>query len=251
MGQVTLRTPSPNLITVTEKTTLAATPSQHPAEIVAWRTTPIRVHWSVPLCAFVLGGGTWVPAFWAGFALLLMSHVVGHALVIRACGLRTVAVEVHGLGGGCRVHGADRISRDQRFLISVGGIAGQIMVLGVAWLLPNLLTTQPGEILQAVLQAWTEVNIALILANLLPMKGLDAEEAWARFHAWRNPQRIVIRPLTLRPASHSLEDELAFLEALDRVDPPISPGVEALVQRLVRSVNRQRSGNGRDHGGKT
>ena len=47
------------------------------------RGAPVRVHWSAPIGAFVLGRLRYVPWFWLAFLVLVMVHELGHALMVR------------------------------------------------------------------------------------------------------------------------------------------------------------------------
>ena len=66
-----------------------------------FRGAPIRLHWTLPLGAFAMGRFAFVPAFWVGFALLILIHELGHALLVvrYRLGLSEIAVHAPRFGG--------------------------------------------------------------------------------------------------------------------------------------------------------
>jgi hypothetical protein len=94
-----------------------------------WRGAPVRVHWSAPVGALLLGQLRFVPGFWLAFVGLILVHELGHALMVMLAGARVRAVNVTGLGGECRYDG--EVTELRRALIAWGGVLAQLAVLVV------------------------------------------------------------------------------------------------------------------------
>jgi Zn-dependent protease len=136
---------------------------------------PIRVHWSV-LVGLILVGGL-RPGAWAGFLVVILAHELGHAVLVRSFGQQVVALSLHALGGECHWVGSPTPS--QRTLIAWGGVAGQAVLLGLAWgltqLVPQTFTGWFGDPLG---RALVQSNVVIAAFNLLPIPPLDGAEAW-------------------------------------------------------------------------
>jgi Zn-dependent protease len=140
------------------------------------RGIPIRLHWSLPVAAFVLSGFALEPVLWAGFFGLVSLHELGHAAVARAAGQRVLSVEVTGLGGLCRWQG--QATPTQRALIAWGGVFAQVIVLLAALLARGLFGPPSSRALLQLLDVAIYTNLFLIAFNLLPLQPLDGAEAW-------------------------------------------------------------------------
>lgn len=139
------------------------------------RGAPIALHWSLPLGALFFGRFGWVPGFWLAFALVILVHELGHALVVRLTGNTVVHVLVHGLGGECSWDGDP--TRLQRALIAWGGVWAQLALalVGFGW----LLLAPPTTVLAAELaHGLTWSNLYLAAFNLIPIAPFDGAEAW-------------------------------------------------------------------------
>lgn len=136
---------------------------------------PLRVHWSLVVGLILVGGLQ--PGGWCGFLAVILAHEAGHAVLVRRFGQRVVALSLHALGGEC--HWIGQPTPSQRALIAWGGVAGQALLLGVAWvavhLVPPAFTNWFGEPLARSL---VHSNIAMAAFNLLPIPPLDGVEAW-------------------------------------------------------------------------
>jgi stage IV sporulation protein FB len=136
---------------------------------------PVRVHWSFLAGLFLVGG--FRPGAWAGFIAVIVSHELGHAILVRRFGQQVVGFSFHALGGECGWIG--RPSHGRRALIAWGGVAGQTMVLCVAlvaiWLWPGVFAGWFGTPLE---HALVHANLVMAAFNLLPISPLDGAEAW-------------------------------------------------------------------------
>lgn len=173
-----------------------------------FRGAPIRIHWTAPIGAVFFGGFALVPGFWLGFLLLIFLHELGHAIVVRACGLRVSGIEIHGLGGQCRYEGYPDSLRTS--LIAWGGVWAQ-MILFASVQLALLFVAPPATswVLQLI-HAFTSVNLWLMAINLIPIRPLDGADAWPLFgilwERWKRRRQIRIsaapipRPAPPKPA---------------------------------------------------
>jgi len=66
---------------------------------------PIRIHWSVAVCALLAGGIHYAPGAWVAYLLLVLIHEAGHAFVVRRVGARALSLDVLGCGGLCQWEG--------------------------------------------------------------------------------------------------------------------------------------------------
>lgn len=147
------------------------------------RRVPLRLHWSLPLGAFLWTGGVLQPRLWLAFVLLIFFHELGHALAVRWAGAKVDSLDLHGLGGACRWHG--QTTKYQRSVIAFAGVWAQGVLL-VAAIALRLGSWQIfGESTDAILHLYTWTNLKLALLNLLPIPPLDGAEAWNLFDRLR------------------------------------------------------------------
>lgn len=147
------------------------------------RGVPIRVHWSMPLGALVLGGMS--PAFWLAFFVIVLLHEGGHALLVRHYRHRVVSVDVTGLGGLCRWQG--RATARERAVIAWGGVAAQAALLLVTGALVLVFGYPASGPLHTLASAFIRTNAFIILLNLVPIPPLDGAEAWTLVtRPWRD-----------------------------------------------------------------
>jgi stage IV sporulation protein FB len=230
------------------------------------RGVPVRLHWTLPLCALLAGRLEFVPALWLGFLLLVLIHEAGHALVVRLTGHEVLAIDVIGIGGLCRWDG--EATPMQRSMIAWGGVWAQ-MALWVATQAVILAVGAPTTSFWAQMAtAFTSVNVWIMLVNLLPIPPLDGAEAWplfgmlwARWKRRRSIARTAARsavtsrapapvqvqaqvPAQARaraqvdrsPAlAEAARREEEALRAMDDVDSGLTPEVEAVLER-ARSI---------------
>ena len=143
------------------------------------RGIPIRLHWSIPIGAFVFGRFAFVPGFWLGFFLLVLLHELGHAVLVQRYRLHVEAVEVHGLGGVCRYSGYP--SPIERSVIAWGGVLAQALLFGATLATVWLLGSPTSAFGHELVSAFTMTNLVLIGINLIPVPPLDGAEAWRVF----------------------------------------------------------------------
>jgi Zn-dependent protease len=191
---------------------------------------PVRLHWSIPIGAVVLGRFRFVPWFWAAFLVLVLIHELGHAIMVRAAKARVLSIDAHGAGGVCWWQGD--VSDIWRALIAWGGVLAQAVVLACAyaWLVfVGYPTTSIGA---GFADAFTNSNLWLIAINLIPIPGFDGAEAWRLFPAivrWRRERRTGKHRAARSFARIAAKDELDRLRQLEQQS---SPEVDEVVRRL-------------------
>jgi hypothetical protein len=210
-------------------------------EVGRLRGAPIRLHWSIPIGAVVLGRFQFVPWFWASFLVLVLIHEAGHAAFVWGARARVVAIEAHGAGGLC--HWDGEVSEIWRALIAWGGVFAQAVVLIAAYAV-LFVAGQPTTAMGAGIErAFTEGNLWLIAVNLIPIPGFDGASAWPLFPAlarrWRERRREKAKR---RHAVERTRAQLAAhdeLERLDDLDAPPDPVADELLRRVFdKSVKR-------------
>ncbi len=231
-----------------------------------WRGTPVRAHWSVPLGAWALSGFRIDPIGWFAMILVILVHEFGHAVVVRACRQRVLAIDVHGFGGLCRWQG--HATPIQRAAIAWGGVWAQMILLACAfayfaWRIPESHAEASFE------RAFIEGNLWIIALNLLPFPPLDGSEAWAlpglllrrTIKRWR-ARRFEAKTRVRRPARASgavvigidtarrarsvdphLDEEMARIERVDAAAREVRPEVDELLGRIggLRRVDEESS----------
>ena len=143
---------------------------------------PIRLHWSIPVGAFVFGHFRFVPGFWVGFFLLVLVHELGHAFLVRQRGLHNREIRVHGLGG-VSIH--ERGSIYDQAIIAWGGVLAQLLVLYVPTKIVTSLVALPRlPFLLELLSAFLYTNLILAAFNLIPIPPFDGAMAWKLPRLW-------------------------------------------------------------------
>jgi len=137
---------------------------------------PIRLHWTLPLGAFVLGRFAFLPAFWLGFLGLILIHELGHALLVVRYRLGLTEIAVHGMGGYCRHQRSG--SPFQEAVVAWGGVAAQAILLLVAYAWLLLFGPPRSSHSALLLHVFTSTNLLVICINLLPIEPLDGKKAW-------------------------------------------------------------------------
>jgi Zn-dependent protease len=146
---------------------------------------PIRLHWTLPVGMLLLGGFS--PVAWLAFAILVLVHEAGHALLVRRYGLQVLSIDLTGFGGVTRWAG--HTSERQRSVIAWGGVAAQAVLLGAAALVlvfTGWPSSQFGHVMASVL---TRTNALLIGINLLPFAPFDGAQAWLLPRQWLRRMR--------------------------------------------------------------
>jgi Zn-dependent protease len=202
--------------------------------IGTWRGAPLRVHWTMPLGAFLFGRAQFVPVFWAAFFLIVLLHELGHAWMVRRFGHQVVSVNVTGIGGHCRWAGS--ATAYERSAIAWGGVVAQGLLLGVALVARALLGPPTSLIWADIESAAIQWNLSLIVFNLLPAKPFDGAEAWPFFRLWRDRRRgqrvldqILRKPGARKPGPRPPADA-SSRELADRL------------QRIAEEARRARRG---------
>ncbi len=195
------------------------------------RGAPIMLHWSLPVGALLWSRFQFVPAFWLGFAALILIHELGHALLVLRYGLGLSEIAVHGMGGHCQ---HDRPgTRFQEAAIAWGGVLAQFALFALVQV--ALLVFGPPSTLHTALlvQVFTETNLMMAAFNLIPFGPLDGRRAWpivpmllARFR-----KKAAVHQASAR--RRSVHDELRALERLDTQSETPSQKTERLVRELI------------------
>jgi Zn-dependent protease len=142
--------------------------------VAHWKGTPIRLHWTLPVGALLLGGLS--PVFWVVFFGLVLVHEMGHAALVRRYGHQVLSLDVTGFGGMCRWAG--QATDHERSVIAWGGVIAQAAVLIVAGLTVAILGWPQTWPLRQVTSVLIGTNALLIGLNLLPIPPFDGAQAW-------------------------------------------------------------------------
>ena len=195
------------------------------------RGAPIRVHWTLLLGALVWSRFNIWPAFWLAFAVLILLHELGHALVVVRYGLGLSEIAIHGAGGYCRHEQSG--SRFQAALVAWGGVLAQLVLYAVVRV--TLLFVEPpaSAHVNQVLWVFTDVNLWIAALNLIPFEPLDGAKAWplVGMLAARWRKKAAVHEVAQR--RRSVEDELRALERLDTQSETPSQKTDRLVRELI------------------
>lgn len=151
-----------------------------------WRGIPVDAHWTLLLTAFVFGGFRWVPVFWLGFAIVILIHELGHAVLVRRNRLWVDGIVIHGLGGECRYGG--RVTERQEAVIAWGGVLAQALLYIATRLVVAVLGYPRSWIAGELYMAFGYANLIVAAFNLIPYGRLDGAKAWpllGQTAAWR------------------------------------------------------------------
>jgi Zn-dependent protease len=195
------------------------------------RGAPIRVHWTLLLGALVWSRFNIWPAFWIAFAVLILIHELGHALIVVRYGLGLSEIAIHGAGGYCRHEQSG--SRFQGALVAWGGVLAQLTLYAVVRV--TLLFVEPpaSTHLHQILWVFTDVNLWIAALNLIPFEPLDGAKAWplVGMLAARWRKKAAVHEVAQR--RRSVQDELRALERLDTQPETPSQKTERLVRELI------------------
>jgi ATP-dependent Clp protease adapter protein ClpS len=209
------------------------------------RGAPILVHWSLPAGGVLVSLlGQVDPRQWiwycVAFAALIAVHEAGHVLAVVGLRLKVFAVEISGLGGLCKFEPPQAIR--QSVLIYAAGLLAQI-----ALLLPTLayVVSRNGfpahAFGRAICITFTIVNVALLLANMIPARdqrtGLDTDGAllWRLYlHVFRGQPHphppLAVAPLDQAPV---FPPETRLLTLSRFRQPGFVQGIEVLNDRTT------------------
>lgn len=183
------------------------------------RGAPIRLHWSLPLGALVWSGFSFAPAFWVSFALLILVHELGHALLVLRYGLGLSEIAVHGAGGYCSHERSG--SRYEESAVAWGGVLAQLALFVVVQVAAFVLGPPRSIHAAQAFHVLTSTNLWLIALNLIPIEPLDGAKAWP-----------LLGMLFSRSRRRTVADEL---REVSRV-PTRSESPDERTDRLVREL---------------
>src|SRR5260221_11436448 len=123
--------------------------------------------------------GRFDPVAWAAYLLVVLVHEGGHAFLVRRCRLGLLSIDVHGLGGVCRY--SPYATGVQRSKIAWGGVLAQGAMLLLTDSAVRVVPALTYGRLASTFQSFAVMNFALIVLNLLPIRGFDGAEAWKLF----------------------------------------------------------------------
>lgn len=119
----------------------------------------------------------------AGFLSILI-HELGHAVMIRKCGLPT-SITLQAFGGFA-THPAGRLSRQQSFIVTAAGPAVQLTLGILLIVLANNIEIPAGSLFRPFLRDLIWVSLAWSILNCLPVYPMDGGQMLA---AVLGPQR--------------------------------------------------------------
>lgn len=140
------------------------------------RGVAVRIHWSTPLGAALLGGFAYRPGAWALFGALVLLHELAHAAAARAFRLEVYSADLMPFGGQCVFEEARTRAQDAAIAaagpaLHVALCAGTLLALAAAG---DALPSRARVLLDTVAMA----NFGLAALNLLPIPPLDGARAW-------------------------------------------------------------------------
>ena len=213
-----------------------------------YRGAPIRLHASLVLGALFFSHGTFAPGAWLGFALTILVHELGHALLVTRYRYKVVAIELHGFGGECSYRGD--VGAFERSVIAWGGVLGQALLFAGAQTIYALGWLPADRFSRELLAVFVGPNVLMMLFNLLPIAPLDGSRAWSLFgRLWtrrrarlRRQQRAARSPEDVRRRARAVEALRAEKQAAD-ANTLLS---DETLQELERALNNARHGDDDD-----
>jgi Zn-dependent protease len=186
---------------------------------------PLRLHFTLPLICFLVGGFHIRPLLWALVIGIVLWHELGHAAIVRLVRARVVAVDLAMWGGLCHWRGDPPPL--ERALIAWGGVLAQLVLAIAAVVFFAIMP--PSSIWEA--QAYTALvsfNLSMAAFNLLPIAPLDGARAWhivpelAKW--WRKRKRtkkerkVASGHLTLVPTDKPIDQRAVERDLRDLLD---------------------------------
>ena len=192
---------------------------------------PVRVHWSAPLAAFILGEFRFAPGFWLGFFLIFIAHERGHAVLVWRRGLAVLEMRVTGLGGVC-IHTSG--SHDDAVIISWGGVLAQLGLYALAqsWVL--FVGPPTSAFAFELLHALMRWNLIIAALNLIPVEPFDGALAWELPKRWLRRGRAGRRPAKKKPAPKRRSPE----EDADVIDFDAEKRARQLAQKALEDARK-------------
>jgi Zn-dependent protease len=202
------------------------------------RGAPIRVHWTLLLGALVWSRFQLLPAFWVGFAVLILIHELGHALVVVRYRLGLSEIAVHGAGGYCRHEQSG--TRFQEALVAWGGVLAQLALFLVVQLALLVFGPPTSHHVALVVYVFTDINLWIAALNLIPFEPLDGAKAWPLLGMLGARWRKRAAKHDARSRRRSVQDELRALERLDtRAETPTQK-TDRLVRELIERTTQRK-----------
>lgn len=229
-------------------------------EIGRIRGARVRLHWSLPIAAFVWSGLRVDLVGWVGFVVLVLVHELGHAAMVWRIGDRVTGIQLHAFGGSCSWAGDP--TQAERALVAWGGVLAQ----GVVWLIASLFfwVFEPkGALLQQIAYLLTTENLELALFNLIPIPPLDGYEAWKLLPTlWRSRSELsdYLRERDARARQKNRDNEAAKRwekkrratdETVDEIlrdhdkegeAPPVPSEVQRVLDEILKNAKKPPSG---------
>ena len=157
-----------------------------------YRGAPVRLHASLIFGALFFSRGQFMPGAWLGFALMILVHELGHAILVTRYRLKVVAIDLHAFGGECSYRGD--VTPFRRSVIAWGGVLGQALLLVAALALFALDWVPSDPFLRELIGVLIAPNALTIAFNLLPIEPLDGSRAWSLFgRLWTRRQERLRR----------------------------------------------------------
>ncbi|MEM1414213.1 MAG: hypothetical protein AAGH15_04910 [Myxococcota bacterium] len=145
------------------------------------RGVPVRIHWSAPLAALILGQFRFVPGFWVGFFLIIILHELGHAVLVWRRKLTVLEMRVTGLGGVC-IHNPG--TYEDAMIIAWGGVLAQFALFLGAQAYALVFGLPPNAFAYELYSALTGWNLIIAALNLIPFPPFDGALAWELPKKW-------------------------------------------------------------------
>ena len=210
------------------------------------RGAPIRVHWTLLLGALIwsrVWSDFWsrlpsLPAYWLAFALLILIHELGHALLVVRYGLGLSEIAVHGAGGYCRHEQSG--SRFQEAMVAWGGVLAQLTLYAVVQLALLVFGPPTSTHVANVVYVFTDINLWIAALNLIPFEPLDGAKAWplVGMLAARWRKKAAVHQASQR--RRSVHEELRALERLDSQSETPSQKTDRLVRELIARTTQRK-----------
>jgi Zn-dependent protease len=140
-----------------------------------WRGVPVRVHFTLPLVAVMIGGLRFAPGAWLGWLLVVTLHEMGHAFWALHYRMDVREIVLHGAGGHCLYVGLP--SPRQKSVVAWGGVMAQAILFVVMTPIAALVPA-PSEHVADLYRVLTTYNLYVALFNLIPLPWLDGYDAW-------------------------------------------------------------------------
>lgn len=200
------------------------------------RGAPIRVHWTLPLGALMWSGFRFEPAFWLGFATLILIHELGHALLVLRYRLGLSEIALHGAGGYCAHERAG--SRYEAALVAWGGVLAQLALFAAVQACYSLFGPPGSYQLAVFLGVFGYTNLWLAAINLIPIEPLDGAKAWPLIGMLAARSRNRARTRTATTRRRNVQDELRALERIDTGNETPNQKTDRIVRELIQRTTQ-------------